>query len=458
MAEFISIHGAREHNLKNVSLEIPREKLIVITGLSGSGKSSLAFDTIYAEGQRRYVESLSAYARQFLGIMEKPDVDQIDGLSPAISIDQKSTSRNPRSTVATVTEIYDYLRLLFARIGIPHCPTRLPDGQVCGKPVTRQTSRAILDQVIEATKSAKIIVLAPVVTDKKGAFEHIPEQFARAGFARVRVDGVIYSLDEFPELDKNYKHNIDIVVDRLVNNEESRTRLSQSVEQALDLADGLLEVHNADVKASLHYSLKYACVDHPDVAIPELEPRTFSFNSPHGACPVCTGLGNRLEVDPELVIPNGRLTIAEGAIRPFNRINTDAWWMKKLQTVAERYNFSLHVPTGELSKSQLDKIMYGTGSETYSVSLGVGRTFNTTYEGVVPNLERRHKETESDFIRRDIEKYMQERPCHACGGKRLKPEVLAVTVVGKSITDICEMDIDKTLDFFAGIKLNATEA
>lgn len=474
MAEFISIRGAREHNLKNVSLEIPREKLVVITGLSGSGKSSLAFDTIYAEGQRRYVESLSAYARQFLGIMEKPDVDQIDGLSPAISIDQKSTSRNPRSTVATVTEIYDYLRLLYARTGIPHCP-------ICSKPVTRQTSNAILDQVIEATNGAKIMVLAPVVIDKKGAFEHIPEQFQRAGFARARVDGVIYALDEFPQLDKNFKHKIDIVVDRLVNNEASRTRLAQSVEQALDLADGLLSVLAIDdvkgpsfhangntliyteaVKGrtfhkEFHYSLKYACVDHPDVAIPELEPRTFSFNSPHGACPVCTGLGNRLEVDPELVIPNGRLTIAEGAIRPFNRINTDAWWMKKLQAVAERYRFSLHVPTAELTKPQLDKILYGTGSETYRISLGIGRSFNTTYEGVIPNLERRHKETESDFIRRDIEKYMQERPCHVCGGKRLKPEVLAITVVGKNIMDICELDIDKAADFFKNVKLDSTQ-
>lgn len=451
MAEFISVKGAREHNLKDISLEIPREKLIVITGLSGSGKSSLAFDTIYAEGQRRYVESLSAYARQFLGIMEKPDVDQIDGLSPAISIDQKSTSRNPRSTVATVTEIYDYLRLLFARIGIPHCP-------ICSKPVTRQTSDAILDQVVEATKDAKIIILAPVVIDKKGAFEHIPEQFHRAGFARARVDGVVYSLDEFPTLDKNFKHNIDIVVDRLVNNEGSRTRLSQSVEQALDLSDGLLSVYSAQNQTDLHYSLKYACAQHSDVAIPELEPRTFSFNSPHGACPVCTGLGNRLEVDPELVIPNGRLTIAEGAIRPFNRINTDAWWMKKLQAVADKNNFSLQVPTSELAKSQLDKIMYGTGSETYRISLGIGRTFNTTYEGVIPNLERRHKETESDFIRRDIERYMQERPCHACQGKRLKPEVLAVSVVERSIMDICELDIDKAIDFFVNIKLGATEA
>jgi len=425
--------------------------LVVITGLSGSGKSSLAFDTIYAEGQRRYVESLSAYARQFLGLMEKPDVDQIDGLSPAISIDQKSASRNPRSTVATVTEIYDYLRLLFARIGIPHCP-------VCGKPVQRQTTAAVVDQVVNGSPGAKLIVLAPIVTDKKGAFEHIPEQYLRAGYARARVDGVIYALDEFPELDKNYKHKIEIVVDRLVNNEDSRNRLVQSVEQAFDITSGLLIINDADSKRDSHYSLKYACVDHPDVAIPELEPRTFSFNSPHGACPVCTGLGNRLEVDPELVIPNGRLTIAEGAIRPYNRINTDAWYIKKLQAVADRYGFSTHVPTSELTKKQLEVILYGTGEETYSVSLGVGRSFNTTYEGVISNLERRHKETESDFIRRDIERFMQERPCHACEGKRLKPEVLAVTVAGQSIMDICELSIDDASDFFNHMKFNATEA
>ena len=425
--------------------------MVVITGLSGSGKSSLAFDTIYAEGQRRYVESLSAYARQFLGLMEKPDVDQIDGLSPAISIDQKSASRNPRSNVATVTEIYDYLRLLFARIGIPHCP-------VCGKPVQRQTTAAVVDQVVNGSPGAKLIVLAPIVTDKKGAFEHIPEQYLRAGYARARVDGVIYALDEFPELDKNYKHKIEIVVDRLVNNEDSRSRLVQSVEQAFDITSGLLIINDADSKQDSHYSLKYACVDHPDVAIPELEPRTFSFNSPHGACPVCTGLGNRLEVDPELVIPNGRLTIAEGAIRPYNRINTDAWYIKKLQAVADRYGFSTHVPTSELTKKQLEVILYGTGEETYSVSLGVGRSFNTTYEGVISNLERRHKETASDFIRRDIERFMQERPCHACEGKRLKPEVLAVTVAGQSIMDICELSIDDASDFFNHMKFNATEA
>lgn len=450
MADNIVVQGAREHNLKNIDVTIPRGKLVVITGLSGSGKSSLAFDTIYAEGQRRYVESLSSYARQFLGLMEKPDVDQIDGLSPAISIDQKSTSRNPRSTVATVTEIYDYLRLLFARIGIPHCP-------VCGRAVERQTSAAIVDQITALPSGAKLMVLAPIIIDKKGAFEHIPEQYMRVGFARARIDGVVYSLDEFPELDKSYKHTIEIVIDRLVNNEESRGRLVQSVEQALDIADGKVRILNADSNEESTYSLMYACLDHPEVAIPELEPRTFSFNSPHGACPVCTGLGSRLEVDPELVIPNGRLTIAEGAIRPFNRINTDAWYTKKLQAVAEAHGFSLHVPTSQLTPQQINLLMYGTGAQKYRVALGIGRSFETTYEGVVPNLERRHKETESDFIRRDIERFMQEKPCHACQGLRLKPEVLAVTVAKQSIMDICNLSIDDAVQFFKDLKLNAKE-
>ena len=447
MSGKIVVKGAREHNLKNVDVELPREKLVVITGLSGSGKSSLAFDTIYAEGQRRYVESLSSYARQFLGLMEKPDVDQIDGLSPAISIDQKSTSRNPRSTVATVTEIYDYLRLLFARIGVPHCP-------ICSKPVTRQTTQNIVDQIAHVDADARLMILAPVVTAKKGAFEHIPEQYMRAGFARVRVDGVIYALDEFPELDKNYKHTIDVVIDRLVNNEESRGRLAQSVEQALEIAEGKIRVVNADNQEEYQYSLMYACIDHPDVVIPELEPRTFSFNSPQGACPVCTGLGSRLEVDPELVIPNGRLTIAEGAIRPFNRVNADAWYMKKMQAVADRYKFSLHVPTGELKQEDLDRILYGTGSEKYKVSLGGGRKFETTYEGVIPNLERRHKETDSDFMRTDIERFMQEKPCFKCHGLRLKPEVLAITIAQHSIMDICQMSIDEAIDYFNALTLS----
>ena len=451
MAENIVVKGAREHNLKNIDVTIPRNKLVVITGLSGSGKSSLAFDTIYAEGQRRYVESLSSYARQFLGLMEKPEVDQIDGLSPAISIDQKSASRNPRSTVATVTEIYDYLRLLFARIGVPHCP-------ICQKPVTRRTMTDIVDQLSQLPAKARLIILAPIVSDKKGAFEHIPEQYSRAGFARVRVDGVVYALDEFPELDKNFKHNIEVVIDRLVNDEENRSRLSQSVEQALEVADGKIKVINADSSQEQDYSLMYACPDHPEVNIPELEPRTFSFNSPHGACPVCTGLGSRMEVDPQLVIPNGHLTIAEGAIRPYNRINVDAWYMKKLQALADRFGFSLHEPTGNLSPANLERIMYGTGNETYRVSLGVGRSFETTYEGVVTNLERRHRETESDFIRRDIERFMQEKPCYACKGLRLKPEVLAVTIDGGSIMDICNMSIDKVVEFMGKMKLSTKDA
>ena len=450
MADQITVKGAREHNLKNIDVTIPRNQLVVITGLSGSGKSSLAFDTIYAEGQRRYVESLSSYARQFLGLMEKPDVDQIDGLSPAISIDQKSTSRNPRSTVATVTEIYDYLRLLFARIGVPHCP-------VDGSPVVRQTSTGIIDQINATTSEKRLMILAPVVIDKKGAFEHIPEQYQRAGFARVRVDNVVYALDEFPTLDKAYRHRIEIVVDRIVNNEDSKSRLVQSVEQSLDIAEGRVVILDADNNDTWSYSLMYACPQHPEITIPDLEPRTFSFNSPQGACPVCTGLGSRLEVDPELVIPNGNLTIAEGAIRPYNRINIDNWYMKKLQAVAEINEFSLNVPTGELTKEQMKLVMYGTANQKFKVSLGGGRTFETTYEGVVTNLERRHKETDSDFIRRDIERFMQEKPCHACEGRRLKPEVLAITVGNESIMDVCSLSIDDALDWFNGLKLNEKE-
>ncbi len=447
MNDEIVVKGAREHNLKDIDVTIPRAKLVVITGLSGSGKSSLAFDTIYAEGQRRYVESLSAYARQFLGLMEKPDVDQIDGLSPAISIDQKSTSRNPRSTVATVTEIYDYLRLLFARIGVPHCP-------IDGEPVVRQTTQNIVDQIAALPAGARLMILAPVVIDKKGAFEHIPEQYQRAGFARVRVDGVVYALDEFPELDKNHRHRIEIVVDRLINDEASRSRLAQSTEQALEVAEGKIVALNADTDETWTYSLMYACPNHPEVTIPELEPRTFSFNSPHGACPVCTGLGSRLEVDPELVIPNGRLTIAEGAIRPYNRINVDNWYMKKLSAVAEKYRFSLHTPTGEITPENMQRILYGTGDDTYRVSLGGGRAFSTTYEGVIPNLQRRHKETDSDFMRRDIERFMQEKPCYACHGRRLKPEVLAVTIGDKSIMDICELSIDDAVEHMNSLKLS----
>lgn len=450
MNDVIKIQGAREHNLKDVSLELPRNKLIVITGLSGSGKSSLAFDTIYAEGQRRYVESLSSYARQFLGLMEKPDVDQIDGLSPAISIDQKSTSRNPRSTVATVTEVYDYLRLLFARIGVPHCPE-------CGREVAKQSAKQIVDAVLKLPESAKLMVLAPIVQDKKGEFAHIPAEFKKLGFVRARVDGVVYDLEEWPTLEKKYKHTIEIVVDRLINDEAQRQRLTESIEQALDLADGVLKIHEVDTDTETIYSEKFACAEHPDVFIPDLEPRTFSFNSPHGACMTCSGLGMRLEVDPELVVPNKKLTIAEGAIRPWNRNKVDTWYMKKVETMATENGFSIHVPAKDLKEEDLKKVMYGTGDQKYWVELGTGRGYETTYEGVIPNLERRHNETESDFMRREIEKYMVERPCNACGGLRLRPEALAVTVHNMNIMDVCQLSIADSLEFFEQLKLNETE-
>ena len=448
MTEVIRVKGAREHNLKNVDIEIPRDQLVVITGLSGSGKSSLAFDTIYAEGQRRYMESLNSYARQFLGTMDKPDVDSIEGLSPAISIDQKSTSRNPRSTVATVTEIYDYLRLLFARIGVPHCP-------ICGNEVTRRTTEVIIDEILRQFVDKRILLLAPIVKNKKGEFAHIPEQYQRLGYARVRVDGVVYALDEFPELQKSYKHNIELVVDRLALTSEMRSRLSQSVEQALDLGQGVIEVLDADSDEVKTFSQRYACVDHPDVDIPELEPRLFSFNAPQGACPVCTGLGSRLEVDPELVF-NNNLTISEGAIRPYNRMNSDAWNMKRLASVAEAHEFSLKVPVGKLSDDVKHKILYGTGDQKYCVDLGGGRHYDTTYEGVIPNLERRWKETDSDFMRRDIERFMRERDCYACKGARLKPVVLAVTVHELNIVDMCDLSVDDALDLFDN-KLQLTE-
>lgn len=448
MSEVIRVSGAREHNLKNISVEIPRDKLVVITGLSGSGKSSLAFDTIYAEGQRRYVESLSSYARQFLGLMEKPDVDQIDGLSPAISIDQKSTSRNPRSTVATVTEIYDYLRLLYARIGVPHCP-------VCGKPVSRRTPQDIIDEILKTPSGSRLMILAPIAKGKKGEFAHIPEQYRRLGFARARVDGVVYSLDEYPELDKKYKHDIELVVDRIAISEEMRSRVAQSVEQALEIADGVVEILDVDADETRIYSQRYACIDHPGEEIPELEPRLFSFNAPQGACPVCTGLGSRLEVDPELVF-NPSLTITEGAIRPYNRVNSDAWYMKRLSTVAAEHGFSLKVPVKEMSEEAVQKVLYGTGTQKYRISLGDGRSYDSTYEGVIPNLERRYKETDSDFMRRDIERFMRERECHACHGARLKPVVLAVTIHGLNIMDICTLGVEDALDLFMN-KLKLTE-
>ena len=451
-SDMIRIRGARANNLKNIDLDIPRDKLVVITGLSGSGKSSLAFDTIYAEGQRRYVESLSSYARMFLGVMDKPDVDMITGLSPAISIDQKSTSRNPRSTVATVTEIYDYLRLLFARIGVPHCP-------ICHKPVTRRTVQDIIDQVMGWPVASKLMVLAPIVSQKKGSFSHIGEQYLAKGFARARVDGIIYALDEWPELDKNLRHDIEIVVDRFVMAPDLESRISQSVEQALELGNGLMQIlcikDNSTAIGSSHinndsteivsYSQRYACPDHPDEMIPELEPRLFSFNAPQGACPTCTGLGTRMEIDPDLVL-NPNLTIAEGGIRPYNRINQDSWWLRRLATVGERHGFSIRQPIREMSPEVIHKILYGTGDEKYKVKLNNGYDYETVYEGVIPNLERRHRETDSDFVRKDIERFMRERVCQTCHGARLKPVVLAITIHDLNIMDMCAMDVEQALD------------
>lgn len=445
----IKVTGAKEHNLKNINVSIPRDKLVVITGLSGSGKSSLAFDTIYAEGQRRYVESLSSYARQFLGIMDKPDVESIDGLSPAISIDQKSTSRNPRSTVATVTEIYDYLRLLFARIGVPHDP-------ITGREVTRRTKDDIIDDVMKIEPGTRLMLLAPIAKDKKGEFAHVPEQYRRLGFARARVDGVVYALDEFPELKKNDRHSIEIVVDRLVMAPDMRGRVAQSVEQALDVGGGIVGVLYADSGDVQLLSQRYASLDNPDIEIPELEPRLFSYNTPQGACPVCTGLGSRLEIDPELVF-NPNLTIAEGAIRPYNRVNVDNFYMKKIRAVAEAHDFSVRTPVRDLPEAVQQLVLYGTGTQKYRIALGSGRHYDTTYEGVIPNLERRWRETDSEFMRKDIERFMRERQCTTCKGARLKPVVLAITVHGYNIMDVCSLGIDDAIAFFASLELSPKE-
>ncbi|MBW3538112.1 excinuclease ABC subunit UvrA [Candidatus Parcubacteria bacterium] len=448
MHDRIVVRGAREHNLKNIDVEIPRDKLVVITGLSGSGKSSLAFDTIYAEGQRRYVESLSAYARQFLGLMEKPDVDQIDGLSPAISIDQKSSSRNPRSTVGTVTEIYDYLRLLYARVGVPHCP-------ICGSQVTRQTAGQIVDQIMAYPANTRIMILSPVIDDKKGEYRHLAAQFKKAGYSRVRVDGTIYDVDEFPVLDKQKKHTVEAVVDRLVVDGDIQQRLTESVEQALSLGEGMVRVLNADADTEQVFSEHFACPVHRDVSLPDIAPRNFSFNSPHGACPRCTGLGTRLEVDPELVIPNRRLTIAEGAIRPWSRTTQRLSWYTKLLTgVAKKHGFSLDVPVEKMRPPDLKIVLYGTGDEVIGVRGPGGRTYHSTFEGVIPNLERRYRESDSDFVKREIEKYMAEHLCPVCQGKRLKPEVLAVTVNGRSIVDVTTLGIGEAVEFFGRLKLD----
>lgn len=445
----IVITGAREHNLKNIDVTIPRDKLVVITGLSGSGKSSLAFDTIYAEGQRRYVESLSSYARQFLGLMEKPDVDQIEGLSPAISIDQKSTTKNPRSTVGTVTEIYDYLRLLYARIGIPHCP-------ICSREITKQTTSQIVDQILSKKPETKFTILAPIIKDKKGVHKYVFDGLKKAGYARVRVDGKIFDIDDNIALDKNKKHTIEAVIDRLIIGQDIKKRLIESVETALNLGEGMITFLDNETQKEEIFSQNFACPN-CHISLPEISPRSFSFNSPHGACPVCTGLGTRLEIDPELVVPNKKLTIAEGAIRYWNR-TTDKlnWYTRLLKIVGEKYNFTVDQPISDLSKKSLDVIMYGSGDELFNFQLGT-RAYESTYEGVVSNLERRYLETDSDYIRNEIKKYMAEKICPKCHGKRLKPEFLAVTIADKSIVDLTNYPINECIDFFDKLDLSSRD-
>lgn len=451
MHDKLVIRGARENNLKNIDVTIPRDKLVVITGLSGSGKSSLAFDTIYAEGQRRYVESLSAYARQFLGQMEKPDVDQIEGLSPAISIDQKSTSRNPRSTVATVTEIYDYLRLLFARIGIPHDPKT-------GEELTRQTPAQIVEAIESLPSGTRVVIFAAVVKDKKGEHRHVIEELIKAGYLKARVDSLEIDLDEVTDLEKQKKHTIEVVIDRLAVETEEHQRLTEAVEQALRLGDGVLTVQDFTTKAEQVFSEHYATTD-SGFSLAEIEPRLFSFNAPHGACPNCTGLGALLVVDPELVIPNRRLSISEGAIRPWSRTTSRlTWYTKLLLAVAKTHKFSLDKPVQEMTQDELAIVLYGTGSTVIEVPGPGGRTYKTTFEGVIPNLERRYRESDSDFVKGEIERYMNNMVCPACRGKRLKPEVLAITLNDQSIADVTEMSVEQAVAYFRGLELNSQQA
>ncbi|MCJ7832419.1 MAG: excinuclease ABC subunit A, partial [Actinobacteria bacterium] len=451
--ERLIIHGAREHNLKNVTLDLPRGKLIVFTGLSGSGKSSLAFDTIYAEGQRRYVESRSSYARQFLGQMEKPDVDFIEGLSPAISIDQKSTSKNPRSTVGTITEIYDYLRVLYARVGHPHCPK-------CGRSIGRQTPEQIIDQVLELPEGTKFQVLAPVVRGRKGEYEKMLKDLAGRGFARARVDGEMLDLSEPIRLERHYKHTIEVVVDRLVAKPDIRRRVADSIETALQLTEGIASIavqteHGEDLQ---NFSQALACT-HCSLSFEELAPRNFSFNSPYGACPTCDGLGTRLEVDPELVIPDPTLSIDDGAIAPWAGTRLE-YWYRVLESVAAARGFSTHDPWKKLSKPAKETVLYGSDDVVnvrYRNRYGRIRAYDTTYEGVVPVVERRHSESESDYQRDRLEQYMREIPCRSCKGERLKPESLAVKVASLSIAELTRLSIRDTLSFVNGIELTDRE-
>ena len=447
------VKGAREHNLKNVDIEIPRDKLVVFTGLSGSGKSSLAFDTIYAEGQRRYVESLSSYARQFLGQMEKPDVDTIEGLSPAISIDQKTTSKNPRSTVGTVTEIFDYLRLLYARIGIPHCP-------VCGREIKQQTVDQIVDQVLALPERTRIQILAPIVRGRKGEYVKEFESARKSGYVRVRVDGIVYDLAEPIKLEKNKKHTIEIVIDRLVISEEIRSRLADSIETATSLSGGLLTVDVVDGE-EMTFSQNYSCPEH-GVSIEELSPRMFSFNNPFGACPKCSGLGIFMSMDPELVVSNKNLSIREGGIRASGWSYLDGGTIAQMyyEGLAEHYGFSLDTPIKNLPKKVMDVLFYGSKGEKIKVTrkkeYGSG-TYMVEFEGVINNLQRRYNETQSEWMREELESYMSQVPCPECHGQRLKPESLAVTVGGINIAELSQKSVSDALDFIRGVGLTERE-
>ncbi|MGZ8783884.1 MAG: excinuclease ABC subunit UvrA, partial [Gaiellaceae bacterium] len=450
-ADELIVHGAREHNLKDIDVRLPRNALVCITGLSGSGKSSLAFDTIYAEGQRRYVESLSAYARQFLQMMEKPDVDSIDGLSPAISIDQKTTSRNPRSTVGTVTEIYDYLRLLYARVGRPHCP-------VCGRPIAGQSLDQIVEQILALPDGTRFTVNAPIVRDRKGEFRDVLEELRADGFTRVKVDGETRLLEEEIVLDKKFKHEIEVVVDRLVLKPDLRQRLTQSVETAASLADGLVAVDVVDGDAML-FSEKFACPEH-GVSLPELQPRIFSFNSPHGACPRCTGLGSQLEIDPDLIVPDTTVSVGDGALVPWS-VGNGGFYDSIVQAICDRYEIDPDTPWGELTHEQQDLFLTGTKGDklyvAYRNRMGRRRSYTMAFEGIVASLQRRYKETDSAQQRERIEEYMSFRPCGTCNGARLKPEVLAVTIGAISINEFTRMSVTRSLGFLDELGLTPTE-
>ena len=458
VTDSLVVRGAREHNLRNISLELPRDALIVFTGLSGSGKSSLAFDTIFAEGQRRYVESLSAYARQFLGQMDKPDVDFIEGLSPAVSIDQKSTSRNPRSTVGTITEVYDYLRLLYARAGRPHCP-------VCGEPISRQSPQQIVDRLLGLEEGTRFQVLAPVVRGRKGEYVEVFRQLAGAGFSRARVDGELVQLTEPPTLDKKYKHSIDVIVDRLAVKPSVKQRLTDSVETALALAQGVVSIDFVDLDPGdplreRRYSERMACPNDHDIAIEELEPRQFSFNGPWGACPDCSGLGTRMEVDPELVVPDDEKTLAQGAIAPWASAHVADYFQRLIEALAASSGFSMTVPWHRLPAAAQKLLLYGVPGQVhvrYRNRYGRERSYNAKYEGVVSYIERRHAEAESDTSRERFAGYMREVPCHSCHGARLKPTSLAVTVGGKNIAEISAMSIDESAAFLQQLVLTDRE-